>query len=106
MFYARTFSSRAPSLVADPLPEPVPAAPLRHEPPSKTMLRVALELAHPLSRNAQLVAELGQGRRLPLVQPVPAYQDVPLADRHPYHRLLKLGVLHLLDHRFLHLPGS
>jgi hypothetical protein len=50
--YAMAFSSAVPLLVTDPLPGLVYTAPFRRESSSKALLRVALELAHPLSRNA------------------------------------------------------
>src|SRR5215213_11418613 len=108
MSYAMALSSQgAPYLVADPLPERrISTAPLRHEPPSKMMLRVALELAHPLAGDAELRTQLGQGRWLFLVQPVAAHQDVPLTGRHLTNPLLKEGVLHLPDHLIGHLRGS
>ena len=43
------------------------------------LLRLALQLPYPLARHLQLAAELGQRRRLPMVETVAAYQDVPIA---------------------------
>jgi hypothetical protein len=72
---------------------------------SKATLRLTLEMAYPLAGNAEFVAERGQGRRLSVVQPVPAHQDVPFTGRHLSHRLPESGVLHLPDHRLGYLRG-
>ena len=94
-----------PSLSSISCPGRVSTTPIRRKSPSKTSLCLTLELAHPLTGDAELRAQLGQGRWLPLVQPVAAYQDMPLTGRHLSHRLLELGVLHLPDHRLWHLRG-
>ena len=59
-----------------------PTALCRRESSAKATLRLTLELAYPLAGDAELGAQLGQGRRLSAVQPVAAYQDVPLRSLH------------------------
>ena len=76
-------SSQAPSWVTDPLPGCISTAFLRHhEPSSKTKLRRTLELAYPHAGDAELSTQLGQGRRLSAIQPIPAYQNTPLPILH------------------------
>jgi hypothetical protein len=94
-----------PSPIVDQLPRRVSTTPLRRESPSKTSLCLTLELAYPLTGDAEFSTQLGQGRWLPLVQPVAAYQDMPLPIRHLTNSLLKEGVLHLPDDHLGHLLG-
>src|SRR5215212_4057641 len=60
--------------------------------------RFALYLADPLSRNPQLVCELGQRGRLETYQPIPAHQDVAYPLGQTLYGLLEVLSLHLADH--------
>src|SRR5918995_1332445 len=62
-------------------------------------LGLALELPDTLARDVQLVAQLGQRGRLPVVESVPADEHVAGPVGQTLDRLLELGRLHLAHHR-------
>src|SRR5919112_1221573 len=69
-------------------------------------LRLALELAHPLTRDLQLVPEFGQRGGLVIVEAVPAYQDVTCPFGEALYGLLKVLGLHIADHLARCVRGS
>jgi len=50
-----------------------------------------LELAYPLSRDLELLVQLGEGGGLPVVEAVAPDQDVPMALGKPLYSLLEGG---------------
>src|ERR671918_296514 len=61
-------------------------------------LRLALELAHPLTRDLQLVPEFGQRGGLVIVEAIPTYQHVACPFGEALYGFLKVLGLHIADH--------
>src|ERR671921_1650996 len=61
-------------------------------------LRLALELAHPITRDLQLGPEFGQRSGLVIVEAVPAYQHVACPFGEALYGFLKVLGLHIADH--------
>src|SRR5918998_1738835 len=62
-------------------------------------LCLALQLPDPLARDVELVAKLGEGRWLPIVEAVAPHQDVAGSLRQPLDGLFQVGRLYLPHYR-------